>query len=106
MGIDVSAVLIYGLPYEEVREIYHTQHPEENVDFHGWVETNDFDSASPCYDSDYSDRVFGIKVVRAGYYSYSETSLYKIDVAIQDAERAFIRLTGKCGKLYISPDVT
>ena len=95
MGIDVSAVLIYGIPYEKMYEVYLKQHPEEGIGFHEWLEDNNFDSASPYFDSDDSDRVFGIII--AGY---------KIDVAIQDAERDFLQLTGKLGKLYISPNVT
>lgn len=106
MGIDVSAVLIYGIPYEEMYEVYLKQHPEENIAFHEWVEANGFDSASPHFDSDYSDRVFGINIDSAGYYSYAETSIDVINESLKQAIKDFSELTGKLGKLYISPDLT
>ena len=105
MGIDVGAMLIYGLPYEDIHVIYLEQHPEEDIDFQDWIEELELVSASPYYDSSYSDRIFGVIVEQSGEY-YCKTSLYKIDVAIQAAERDFEKLTGKYGKLYISPDVT
>ena len=106
MGIDVSAVLIYGIPYEEMYEVYLKQHPEEGIGFHEWLEDNNFDSASPYFDSSYSDRVFGIIVDSAGYYSYAETSIDVINENLKQAIKDFSELTGKLGKLYISPDVT
>ena len=109
MGIDTGAMLIYGLPYEEMYEAYESyieQNPDKDIDFQDWIEECGFDSASPYYDSSYSDKIFGITIVHSGDYSYCETTFYEIDVDTQDAERDFVKLTGKCGNLYISPDVT
>ena len=96
MGINVSAVLIVGLPSEELGD--YTYYSEV-------LEGLGLSTFSPYFDSDFSDWIIGIDVAYSGDYCCSEVGDY-LDRHIEEAKQEFFTLTGKHGKLFISPDIT
>lgn len=96
MGIDTSAALIVGLPSEELGD--YTYYSEV-------LEGLGLSTASPYFDSDFSDWIIGINVAYSGDYYYSEVG-DRLSSDIEEAKRSFLTLTGKHGGLFISPDIT
>ena len=55
MGIDISAKLIYGLPYKDI--------PEEILDeVNEMLDNGDLDYASPYYDAPQGDWIVGVEI--------------------------------------------
>ena len=100
MGIDTSAVLIWGVPYEELE-----YDEEEYDDFYEYTEELGFDYASPYYDSDYEQRIYGVWVAWSRDYSHFDIT-DEITLRIEEAKKAFKEKTGLEGRLYISPHIT
>ena len=96
MGIDTSAALIVGLPSEQLGD--YTYYSEV-------LEGLGLSTVSPHFDSDFSNWIIGITVAYSGDYDYCEV-MGGLDWNIEEAKREFLTLTGKHGKLYISPDIT
>jgi len=110
MGIDTSAMLILGLTAEELKASF-TDEQREKLDELGWYEYVGQDGglgledASPYYDSDYQDRVWGVTVACTGGYQARRVPPGLKD-ALDAAEKKFREATGLEGKLYLSPHVT
>lgn len=89
MGMYYKAKLIVGLPHEEL---------EGDVD----EETMDeLDRASPYYDCDQDDMILGVEVASTNDYQHKE---FVYDQAkVDSAKLEFKELTGKEGRLFLSP---
>lgn len=97
MGIDYSATIIYGLPSEEV--------PELLEDFEGdylYYEKG-LSRASPYYDSDSDAWIIGVEIASSGYYQVEDLDMVELIKSIEEAKEKFFTMTGKVGKLYLSP---
>lgn len=110
MGIDTSAMLLVGLTAEELKAGF-TAERREKLDELGWYEYVGGDgelgleNASPYYDSDYQDRVWGVGVARTDDYQACRVPPGLKD-ALEAAEKKFREATGLEGKLYLSPHIT
>lgn len=110
MGISTGSKLIWGLTAGELREglpePLKARLSEEG--FYG-VAGEDGDLglayASPWYDSDEDDRVWGIQLA-GGWNAYSKIDHAALPAAITDAAAAFKEKTGLDGRLYVSAHVT
>lgn len=110
MGIDTSAMLILGLTAEELKASF-TDEQREKLDELGWYGYVGQDGglgleyASPYYDSDTQDRVWGVTVACTGDYQARRVPPGLKD-ALEAAEKKFREATGLEGKLYLSPHIT
>lgn len=93
MGVDTSAVLIVGRPYEDF----------DAETLGQLIDDDDIQSASPHYDADRKYCIFGIVVAEADNEGVELKEPFENDVLKAKAE--FAKLTGLEGKLYLSPNV-
>ena len=100
MGIDTSAVLIFGLPGSDIEF-----DEEEFESLYDFVEAKELDRASMYYDADVDDNVVGVIIASSGCYNCSEINASLFDEAIKAAAKQFKEATGQDGALYISPNV-
>ena len=91
MGIDISAKLLYGLPYEDI--------PEEILDeVNDMLDSGELDYASPYYDAPRGDWIVGVEEELWGD-SY-------IDLSWSDfCSHKGIRILGNDLKFYVTPHV-
>jgi hypothetical protein len=103
MGIRTSAVLIVGLPHDEIIETpgIITALEVDGKDFYEVCEDIGIYSASPYYDASEDDRIWGVVVEGEG-----EVDIALLHQKILDAQETFERLTGAEGRLFVSPNVT
>lgn len=99
MGVDYSAKMIYGLPSEEVRELL--EYSDEDGDYAFY--NKGLDRVSPYYDSDPDSWVIGATIAFSYDYTPTEIDLNDIPEALEQAKKKFFEVTGKEGRLYISP---
>lgn len=97
MGIEYSARIVVGLPKDELDDYF-----EGVEDIYQHVEDSGLYVASPYYDADYDDCLFGVLVQGCYDYSYSEIDESKWSENVAAAHKKFTELTGKVGKLYLS----
>lgn len=96
MGIEFSAVLMVGLPYNYVAEV---------EDINNMIHEGTIDYASPYYDAPLEDWLIGIHIQGSGGYSYSKVPRLDGDI-VEEAQSRFRDLTGMEGNLYISVDAS
>jgi len=96
MGIEFSAVLMVGLPYNDVAEV-------KGID--DMLHEGTIDYASPYYDAPLLEWCVGIRVAGSGDYSYSKIAPLDSDV-LEAAKCKFREMTGMEGKVYISVDAS
>lgn len=94
MGIEYRAAIVVGLPKEEMEVVL------EDVDDPYDIGLEHF---SPYYDAPYRAGVFGIAVVETADYQEREIDPGKFGVDLRAAQHEFHRITGKAGKLYVTP---
>lgn len=91
MGINSSAKVILGLPYNDIKDV---QDIDQMLDY------GDIDAASPYYDAPREEWVVGVELGDSGDYSASELNLGSAQISV--ARGKFQRLTGKSGRLYLA----
>lgn len=91
MGIDISAKLIYGLPYEDI--------PEEILgEVNDMLDSGELDYASPYYDVPRDRWIVGVE--------YCADGLDYIDLSWSDfLDNERIRILGSWLKFYVTPHV-
>lgn len=92
MGIEYSAKLVVGLPYDEFSEFF-------SDDVAGDCEEKGLEYVSPYYDAPSEHWVIGVKVAKTGDYdwTYVDVDQHK------KAHDRFTEITGLTGKLILSP---
>lgn len=101
MGIDSRAILIYGVPADEI------EYDEEEFDgLYEYVEAKELDYSSPHYDAGIDNGIIGVALVYSDYYSASEVDHELLPDALEKAAKDFKERTGLDGKLYLSPHIT
>ena len=100
MGIDISAKLIYGLPYSDI--------PEEILDeVDEMLDNGDLDYASPYYDAPRGDWIVGVEVE---CYGHAPSEIYDQCKIIEEEHEGFKVLNENpdlpCMILWVVPDVT
>ncbi len=96
MGIDTGSALVVGLPFFDV---------VEGVDeFYQKHELN-LSIVYPWYDCDYENCLIGV-MLHGKDFEYDEIDETTLMQNITTAQHKFKKLTGKDGKLYVSPNVT
>lgn len=98
MGIDTSAVLMVGLSSEELAG---------GCDYYYEVlEEKGLSNISPYYDADYDSCNIGIVIESSPDYQSSEVDEETLLSRINEAKEKFFTVTGKSGKLFISPCIS
>lgn len=93
MGIEYSARILVGLPYEDVQEIIDSvEDPYESG----------LEVIHPFFDADYQDCLFGVLVKSCGDFSYSQIDEFTWTEKVHKAHEEFTKKTGKKGILYLS----
>lgn len=92
MGIEYKAVVLVGVPWQDVPEDVRDRLEE---DF------EEFSIISPYYDADRADCLVGIVVNQTRDYNYSQLDLDRSKVA--KAFKSVKEQLGVDGKLYLSP---
>ena len=110
MGIDTGSVLIVGLPYKEIADGLDDQRREKldelgYYDYLGADGDLELEYASPYYDSDGPDRIWGRIVVFSGDYRAREVPA-DFEAKVAAAKQFFKDKTGLEGRLFVSPHVT
>lgn len=110
MGIDNSWGIIQGLSYEEWLPVVEKLKPEdadEDFDmdelFYEFIDNNDFSDLSPYYDSECSNRVYGVRLVHSDWAVELD-----LDAISKKAKEAFDDLLERFGvetKTYGSQDI-
>lgn len=95
MGVDYSARILVGLPYDELEEYF-----ESLEDEYGWE--GELSCVSPYYDASWGSSLFGVEVKWCNDYHYSEIDELTLLPTIKSAHEMFEKITGKKGKLYLS----
>lgn len=116
MGISTNAMLIVGLTGEELAEIPNIAEliEKNNDSIHEALCENynenapclGLDYASPYYDCDASECIFGVCVARSSYYGEQSLNLENVQAALPLAFARFKEATGVDGILRITPHVT
>lgn len=94
MGIDTGAVIIVGLPYDQFNMA------QDELD--ELIDNGDIDSASPYFDADRDDCVYGIRVAKSDYRA-EEFTLN--DNLINSAKQSFKDTYGQEPKVYLSANI-
>lgn len=94
MSIDYRAVLVIGLPRDELRE-WEDRIEEEDEEWDSYL-----DGFSPYYDS--GSLLLGIDVATTYDYSIKELDEELLTVGILAAKREFEEITGLEGKLFLT----
>lgn len=97
MGVDYRAQLIYGLPSEEVSDLL-----DDSGGDCAYYDLG-LDCVSPYYDSDTEDWIIGVTISKSRDYTPTELSLEELPAKLEAAKKKFFDVTGKEGKLYLSP---
>lgn len=97
MGIDISAKLIYGLPYNELVKELDEDRIEEVEEMFDYGEV---DYASPFYDSPREEWIVGYEIFKHKVF-YDE-----IDKLIESAKLKWHRKFPMGGRIIVSADVT
>ncbi len=97
MSCEYSAVLLVGLPCDE---IYLEEDSEEYEDIIDMLETNDAQVFSCSYDS--GNDVGGFVIKESPDYWFSEIDLETLSDKIEKAKKDFFELTGQEGKLILT----
>jgi hypothetical protein len=106
MGIDTASVLIVGRPREDFEEWLEKQREEPgNEDLDDYDLLDGVEYASPYYDSDPHDRIYGVAVAFSPDYTAKELGA-DLSALIAAAHVEFADTYGMAGKLYLSPHVT
>ena len=95
MGIDTQAVIVVGLPDDEL-----------NIERNDCGEYDDrgiLQMIPSYFDAD--EGIIGVEVKESPDYSYSEIDVELLLEDIRVAKSTFKTLTGKEGKVYLSPKV-
>lgn len=95
MGVEYRAAIVVGLPKEELEDLL-----DEYDDPSG---DSGLEHFPPYYDADYSEGVWGISVVETPDYTEREIDTGEFGVKLRAAQHKFHALTGKAGKLYVTP---
>lgn len=99
MSTDVSAVLIYGLPYDELGIV-------ESGDEDVYYQLEEYDSAYPYFDAPFGEGIFGVVVCGTrDFCSMKLPPIEQLTDSIEIAKRKFKEKSGKEGRLYLSPHV-
>lgn len=94
MSTSVSACLIVGMPVDELGW---------DLDFAALAGMETF---QPYYDASMADSLVGMVVQCSPEYGYvAAPEKYKFDEAVSIVFAKFLALTGKVGKLYLTPKV-
>ena len=97
MSIEYSAVLLVGLPCDEIHLDEDSEEYEDIVDL---LETNNAQVFSCSYDS--GNDVGGFVIKESPDYWFSEIELETLSDKIEDAKKKFFDLTGQEGKLILT----
>lgn len=97
MSIEYSAVLLVGLPCDEIHLDEDSEEYEDIVDL---LETNNSQVFSCSYDS--GNDVGGFVIKESPDYWFSEIELETLSDKIEDAKKKFFDLTGQEGKLILT----
>lgn len=97
MGVNYGAKLIYGLPSEEVPELL----DDSEGDYAFWK--HEFNYVRPWYDSPNDLWIIGIVIEHSSDYSPKCLNLEELPAKLEEAKKKFFEVTGKEGKLYLSP---
>lgn len=97
MGVDYSAKLIYGLPSEEVPELL-----DDSEGDYAYYDLG-LDRVSPYFDSDQDAWIIGVTIAKSRDYTPTEVNLEELPAKLEAAKKKFFEVTGKEGKLYLSP---
>lgn len=92
MGIEYSAKLIVGLPYDEFEEFF-------SDDVAGDCYEKGLEYVSPYYDAPVEHWVIGVKVAKTDDYEWCNVAVANIDIA----NARFLQITKKHGELILSP---
>ena len=98
MSCEYSAVLLVGLPCEEIE--YKEDFEEQYEDIVDMLETNDAQVFSCSYDS--GNNVGGFVIKESPDYWFSENDLETLSDKIEKAKKDFFELTGQEGKLILT----
>ena len=97
MSIEYSAVLLVGLPCDEIHLDEDSEEYEDIVDL---LETNNAQVFSCSYDS--GNDVGGFVIKESPDYWFSEIDLETLSDKIEKAKKDFFELTGQKGKLILT----
>ena len=97
MSCEYSAVLLVGLPCDEIHLDEDSEEYEDIVDL---LETNNAQVFSCSYDS--GKDVGGFVIKESPDYWFSEIELETLSDKIEDAKKKFFDLTGQEGKLILT----
>lgn len=97
MSTNYSAVLLIGLPCDEIHLDEDSEEYEDIVDL---LETNNAQVFSCSYDS--GNDVGGFVIKESPDYWFSEIELETLSDKIEDAKKKFFDLTGQEGKLILT----
>lgn len=97
MSTNYSAVLLMGLPCDEIHLDEDSEEYEDIVDL---LETNNAQVFSCSYDS--GNDVGGFVIKESPDYWFSEIELETLSDKIEDAKKKFFDLTGQEGKLILT----
>lgn len=96
MGIDTGSALVVGLPFDDVVDCSDEYYEK----YDGCLSL-----VSPWFDCDHDDTLLGI-ILYGKDFAYQEIDETTLMQKITAAQHQFKKLTGKDGKLYVSPNVT
>lgn len=97
MGIDTRAIIVVGLPYDELSDDLRDKLADIG-------ELDGIESVSPYFDASHDDCVFGITVHQTGDYCCSDLP-GDLTHLIEEACRTFTEKTGLVGRAILSPYV-
>lgn len=92
MGIEYSAKLVVGLPYNEISDLF-------SDDVAGDCYKMGLEYISPYYGAPEQHWIIGFKVAKTDDYDWCNVDTNQIDIAIA----RFLQITKKHGELILSP---
>lgn len=104
MGIDYSAAVIVGLPFEDIEEkildMIGENEEYQDMDFYDVVYELGLDRVSPYFDASNDACIYGFIIHSTHHYCYEEI---KLDESYQEQIQEFEELFGLTPKVYLSP---
>lgn len=100
MSLQVSSLLVVGLPFEEVCDTI--EEHEILSDNPKYLQSLELEVFSPYYDAELSNCLIGIRLVSSGNYDFKEISEH---IEVEKLKQVFEKVTNKKAKLYITTNI-
>lgn len=105
MGIDIGARVVVGLPAGEIDVDEETLEEHYDGSLGEWAYENGLNRTSPYFDADDEDCLIGVVLADVDYTYTEMGDLQDLVAEVEAAQKKFKEVTGKEGKLYVSPNV-